>query len=55
MTTKKPELDEATVRVMKRMLSTPPKAHDDMKVGRPIKVKRRSPKDRASSSKQQAS
>jgi hypothetical protein len=30
----KPELDEATRRIAERMLSTPPKRHDEMKVGR---------------------
>jgi len=30
----KPDLDEATVQIARRMLSTPPKPHDEMKVGR---------------------
>jgi hypothetical protein len=33
----KPELDEATRRIAERMLSTPPKPHDQMKVGKPRK------------------
>lgn len=44
-------LDDATLRVMKRMLSTPPKPHEEMKVGRPANKKRRGPKDPAASSK----
>jgi hypothetical protein len=48
MSNKKPELDEATIRVAKRLLSMPPKPRDEMKVGRPPgKKKRRRPKDRA--------
>lgn len=49
MATRKPNLDAATVTVMKRMLAMPPKLHEDMKVGRPAKKKKRGPKDRASS------
>jgi hypothetical protein len=30
----KPDLDETTVDIARRMLSTPPKHHDEMKVGR---------------------
>jgi hypothetical protein len=30
---KKPELDDETVRIARRMLSTPPKPHGDMKIG----------------------
>jgi hypothetical protein len=49
---KKPDLDDATIRVMKQMLASPPKRHSEMKVGRPVIKKRRGPKDRAASSKQ---
>jgi len=31
---KKPDLDEATLRIARRMLSTPPKPHDEMKIGK---------------------
>ncbi|UVK48790.1 hypothetical protein BPNPMPFG_007285 (plasmid) [Mesorhizobium sp. AR07] len=50
---KKPQLDAATVKVLKRLLATPPKPHDEMKVGRPAqsKKKKADPKGRASSSK----
>jgi hypothetical protein len=34
----KPDLDETTLQIARRMLSTPPKPHDEMKLG---KVKRR--------------
>ena len=30
----KPDLDEATLQIAKRILSTPPKPHKDMKVGK---------------------
>jgi hypothetical protein len=29
----KPNLDAATLRIARRMLSTPPKPHDEMKIG----------------------
>jgi hypothetical protein len=29
----KPDLDEATLRIARRMLNTPPKPHDEMKLG----------------------
>lgn len=51
MTSKRPDLDEATVRVAKRLLTMPPKQHNEMKVGRPPRKKRRRTKDCASSSK----
>ena len=38
---KKLDLDDATIAVMKRMLGTPPKPHNEMKVGRPKKEKKR--------------
>jgi hypothetical protein len=46
--TKKPQLDEATRKVLERMLKAPPKPHEEMKVGkrkpaeassRPVKAK----------------
>ena len=49
--TKKPKLDDATMRVLKKMLAMPPKPHDEMKVGRPANSKKRGPKGRASSAK----
>jgi len=36
MTPKKPDLDDATVRVMKRVLAMPPKPHGEMKA--PVKT-----------------
>jgi hypothetical protein len=29
----KPDLDDATIQIARRMLSTPPKPHDEMKMG----------------------
>jgi hypothetical protein len=54
MTGKKLNLDDATVRIMRRILSAPPKPHKEMKVGRPAKKKekKRATKGRASSAKQ---
>jgi hypothetical protein len=43
---KKPQLDEATRRIAERMLSMPPKPHDEMKVGKPKPAKGKSPKKR---------
>jgi len=34
MTVKKPDLDETTLQIARRMLSTPPKPHDEMKLGK---------------------
>ncbi len=52
MSSKKPDLDKATIDLAKRVLAMPPKPHEDMKVGRPVaKKKKRSPKGRASSAK----
>jgi hypothetical protein len=48
---KKLDLDDATIAVMKRLLGTPPKPHNEMKVGRPKKEKKRGVKARASSAK----
>jgi hypothetical protein len=31
----KVELDETTLQIARRMLSTPPKPHDEMKLGKP--------------------
>jgi len=50
MPSRKPDLDEATVRVLKKVLAMPPKHHDEMKVGRPEK-KRPASKGRAASAK----
>jgi hypothetical protein len=38
---KSPKLDAATVEVIKRVLALPPKHHDEMKVGRPPRKKKR--------------
>jgi len=51
MTNKKPKLDSATLRILKRMLAMPPKPHEDMKLGRASQSKKRGPKGRAPSSK----
>ncbi len=51
MVSKKPDLDDATVNIMKRLLAMPPKPHDDMKVGRPKAKKRAATKGRAASAK----
>jgi hypothetical protein len=48
---KEPKLDPATLQVLKKMLATPPKPHEDMKVGRPANSKKRGSKGRASSAK----
>jgi hypothetical protein len=45
---KKPQLDEATRRIAQRMLSMPPKPHDEMKVGKSKPAKRKSPAKRTS-------
>jgi hypothetical protein len=47
---KKPQLDAATLTVVKQVLALPPKPHDQMKVGRKAK-KKGAAKGRASSSK----
>jgi hypothetical protein len=51
MTSKKPKLDSATVRLMQKVLAMPPKSHDEMKVGRPTKKKNRGTKGSAVSAK----
>jgi hypothetical protein len=33
-TSKKLDLDDATLKIARRMLSTPPKPHDEMKIGK---------------------
>jgi hypothetical protein len=33
----KPELDEATKQIAARLLQMPPKRHDEMKIGKPMK------------------
>lgn len=48
MPSRKPDLDDATVRVLKKVLALPPKHHDEMKVGR---AKRPASKGRAASAK----
>jgi len=40
---KKPDLDEATLRVMKRMMNMPPKPHDEMKAGKRKASRAKSP------------
>jgi hypothetical protein len=42
-TSKKPDLDEATLRIARRMLSMPPKPHDEMKIGNPRASRAKSP------------
>jgi len=42
---KKPDLDEATLQIARRMLNTPPKPHDEMKKGKSkVKPKKYPPK-----------
>jgi hypothetical protein len=41
MIEKKPKLDDATIQIMRRVLSAPPKPHDEMKVGRPSAKKKK--------------
>jgi hypothetical protein len=41
MASKKPDLDENTVGIARRMLSTPPKPHGEMKIGKATKKPRR--------------
>lgn len=53
MDQKKIDLDEPTLRVMRKILNTPPKPHEKMKIGRSSQQKKkRGPKDRAASAKQ---
>jgi hypothetical protein len=33
-TSKKPDLDDATIQIARRMLGTPPKPHSEMKIGK---------------------
>jgi len=49
---KKQKLDKATINIMQRLLNMPPKVHEDMKVGRTRKKKKRGSSTRAASSKQ---
>jgi hypothetical protein len=37
MSSKKTDLDEATLHVLKKVLALPPRHHDEIKVGRPAK------------------
>jgi hypothetical protein len=41
---KKPELDDVTRQIAERMLSMPPKPHDEMKLGKPRGKPNKSPK-----------
>lgn len=41
---KKPDLDEATLQIARRMLSMPPKPHSESKIGKPSGKRRTSPK-----------
>jgi hypothetical protein len=38
---KKPELDEVTIEIARRMLSAPPKPHNEMKVKKPARKLRK--------------
>lgn len=42
--TKKPDLDDATIQIARRMLSMPPKPHEDMKIGKSRLKAGKSPK-----------
>lgn len=42
----KPDLDDATLRIMKRMVNMPPKPHEEMKLGKPTGKRKVSPKRR---------
>jgi hypothetical protein len=46
VTSKKPDLDDATLRIARTLLNTPPKPHDEMKLGKPTNPKHRNVKDR---------
>jgi hypothetical protein len=41
--TPKPDLDDTTIQIARRMLSTPPKPHEEMKLGKK-REKKASPK-----------
>jgi len=43
MIAKKPKLDEATRQIAERMLSMPPKPHDEMKIGKRKASRAKSP------------
>jgi hypothetical protein len=45
----KPDLDDATLRIARTMLNTPPKPHDEMKLG--ARKPKARPKARAASAK----
>jgi hypothetical protein len=45
--TKKPDLDEATMRIARTLLNTPPKPHEQMKLG---KVKKKATRRKAKKS-----
>lgn len=55
MTEKEFDLDPETVRIMKKVLETPPKPHDKQKVGRSASRKKKAgPKGHAVSAKPQS-
>jgi hypothetical protein len=43
---KKPDLDDATIQIARRMLGTPPKPHEEMKIGKSKASRGKSPKRR---------
>jgi hypothetical protein len=49
---RKPKIPAATVEMMRKLLSMPPKPHNAMKIGRAANGKKRGPKARVSSAKQ---
>jgi hypothetical protein len=50
----KPDLDEPTLRIMERMVNTPPKPHEEMKLGKkrrqgkPSRIEPKKKRDRTS-------
>jgi hypothetical protein len=50
---KRPDLDEPTLRIAQRMLSMPPKRHEDMKIGKPIPKRAKNPAKRLDAEKPQ--
>jgi hypothetical protein len=45
----KPDLDDATLQIARRMLNTPPKPHEKMKIGKAKAKKATNPKKRKGS------
>ena len=43
---KKPDLDDATIQIAHRMLTMPPKPHEEMKLGKRKRESAKSPKSR---------